>query len=132
MKKAEKLENVDFLERESYFSQHKVKKEQSNNSNNKNIKTKNKYIIIILIITAIALISAYGIARYKTLLNGNGTASIAKWSFKVTAGSSENLSIDLAKTRYENDIEKVDRTKVAPNTKGALEFNVNVNGDGSF
>lgn len=26
MKKAEKLENVDFLERESYFSQHKVKK----------------------------------------------------------------------------------------------------------
>lgn len=105
-----------------------MRKEQSNNSSNKNIKTKNKYIIIIFIIIAIALISAYGIARYKTLLNGNGTASIAKWSFKVTAGSSENLSIDLAQTRYENDTEKVDRTKVAPNTKGALEFNVNATG----
>lgn len=58
-------------------------------------------------------------------MNGNVRSSIAKLSFNVTTGSSENLSIDLAQTRYENDTEKVDRTKVAPNTKGALEFNVN-------
>ena len=45
-------------------------------------------IIIIFIITAIALISTYGIARYKTSLNGSGTASIAKWSFKVKSSGS--------------------------------------------
>ena len=127
MKKAERPENVDSLERESHFSRHKIKN-QSNNSNNENKKTKNKYIIIvILIIIAIALISAYGIARYRTSMNGNGIASVAKWSFNVTAGSSENLSIDLAKTRYENDTTKVDRSRVDPGTKGALEFNVNAN-----
>ena len=80
---------IFWRERESNFSRHKVKKNQSNNSNNKTIKTKNKYIIIIIfIITAIALISTYGIARYKTSLNGNGTASIAKWSFKVKSSGS--------------------------------------------
>ena len=44
--------------------------------------------------------------------------------FKITEKSSESLSIDLAKTRFENDNTEVDKTKVAPGTKGALEFNI--------
>lgn len=38
------------------------------------------------------------------------------------------MSIDLAQTRYENDTQKVERTKVAPGTKGAIEFNVDATG----
>ncbi len=111
-------------ERESHFSRHKVKKNQSNNSNNKNIKKINKYIIIIFIITAIALISTYGIARYKTSLNGNGTASIAKWSFKVKSSGSETLDIpDFSKTRTDGN-NKVASNKIAPGTSGEFQIEI--------
>ena len=83
---------------------------------NENINKKGLYkIIIILSICVIAvLIGGFAFARYITSLNGNTTAPIARWNFRVTAGSSENLQIDLAQTRYANDTTEVDRTKVAP------------------
>lgn len=84
-------------------------------------------IIIIIVVSIIALMG-FAYARYITIKNGNTEAPIAQWNFKVTAGSSQSLNIDLAQTRYANDTTEVDRTKVAPGTKGALILNVDATG----
>ncbi len=102
----------------------------TNETNNKNFKRKFKIvkaIIISIIIIATISLTGIGFAKYMTSLKGSSEVQIAKWNFKVTAGSSENLTIDLAKTRYENDTTEVDKTKVAPGTKGEIVFNIDGN-----
>ena len=86
-----------------------------------------KSFIIILMVLIVTLVG-FAYARYITSLNGNTQAPIARWNFNVTAGSSENLNIDLANTRFANDTTEVDRTKVAPGTAGALQLNINATG----
>ena len=88
------------------------------------INTKVKLIIIITIIITTIISIGIAYAKYVTTLIGNSQVQISKWNFKITEKSSESLSIDLAKTRFENDNTEVDKTKVAPGTKGALEFNI--------
>lgn len=96
------------------------------------IDTKEKKTIKFIIISAliILVISLIGVAfaRYVTELNGSTQAPIAQWNFNVTAGSSQSLNIDLADTRFANDTQEVDRTKVAPGTAGALQFNIDASG----
>lgn len=102
----------------------------TNETNNKNFKRKFKIvkaIMISIIIIAIISLTGIGFAKYITSLKGSSEVQIAKWNFKVTAGSSENLTIDLAQTRYENDTTEVDKTKVAPGTKGEIVFNIDGN-----
>ena len=72
---------------------------------NENVRKKISLKAIIILITVALIISGIGIAfaRYITSLNGNTQVQIAQWSFNVTAGSSQNLSINLADTRYAND-----------------------------
>ena len=96
----------------------------TNEINKKENKTIKFIVISILIIAVISLIG-FAFARYITRLNGNTQVQIAQWSFNVTAGSSQNLSVNLASTRYVNDTTEVDRSTVAPGTKGALVLNVN-------
>lgn len=101
---------------------------------NENVRKKISLKAIIILITVALIISGIGIAfaRYITSLNGNTQVQIAQWSFNVTAGSSQNLSINLADTRYANDTTEVDRTTVAPGTKGALVLNVNASREPSI
>ena len=84
-----------------------------------------KAIIIMILIGLIITVIGFAYARYITTKNGNTQVQIAQWSFNVTAGSSQNLSVNLASTRYVNDTTEVDRSTVAPGTKGALVLNVN-------
>lgn len=95
--------------------------------NKKEKKTIKLIIISVLIILVISLIGV-AFARYVTKLNGSTQAPIAQWNFNVTAGSSQSLNIDLADTRLANDTQEVDRTKVAPGTAGALQFNIDASG----
>lgn len=101
-------------------------KYENNRKTMKNGRRK-AFIILILIILIIAL-TGVAFARYITRLNGSTQVSIAKWNFKVTAGSSQSLDIDLAQTRLANDTQEVDRAKVAPGTIGALQLNINATG----
>ena len=96
--------------------------------NNEKKKSIFRMIIILVIITTIIGVVGFAYARYVTIKNGNTQAPIARWNFNVTAGSSENLNIDLANTRFANDTTEVDRTKVAPGTAGALQLNINATG----
>ena len=87
-----------------------------------------KAIIIITLIVSILTAAGFAYARYITRINGTAQAPIATWNFTVTAGSEQNLNIDLADTRLPNDTSQVDPTKVAPGTAGALILNVNGTG----
>ena len=88
-----------------------------------------KAIIIMILIGLIITVIGFAYARYIQTKNGNTQVQIAQWNFNVTAGSSQNLNIDLADTRYANDTTEVDRTTVAPGTKGALVLNIDATGN---
>ena len=92
------------------------------NSKKKSSSLKSVFWVIALV--AVLSLIGFAFARYITQLNGNTEAQIARWDFKVTAGSSQNLNIDLSQTRYANDTNEVNREKVAPGTSGALVLNV--------
>ncbi len=87
-----------------------------------------KFIIPIVILAIIIGLIGFAYAKYQTSLTGQAEEQIAKWNFKVTANSKENLNIDLAETRFENDTTEVDRAKVAPGTAGELILNVDATG----
>ena len=97
---------------------------------NENVKKKSfsKAIIAVVVLVLIVLGFGFAYARYITRLNGSTQVPIAQWNFKVTAGSSQSLDIDLSGTRFLDDTTEVDRTKVAPGTAGALQFNINATG----
>ena len=74
------------------------KEKQKSTTKQTATKTRNKPVIILLallLITAIAF-SMYAYAIYKTTLKGNGTATVAKWSFKVNGQTQTIPDIDLA------------------------------------
>ena len=91
-----------------------------------------KSVFLVMVVVAIISLIGFAFARYITRINGNAQVPIASWNFSVTAGSEENLSIDLADTRDANDNTEVDPTKVAPGTKGALVFNIDASRKSSF
>ena len=98
-------------------------------------KRKNKtirFIIISILIIAVISLIGFAFARYITRINGNAQVPIANWNFNVSAGSKENLNIDLAETREANENSEVDSTKVAPGTRGALVLNINASRKSSF
>lgn len=97
----------------------------TNEINKKENKTIKFIIISIILIITITPLIGFAFAKYITTKNGNTQVQIAQWYFNVTAGSSQNLSLNLAETRYKNDTTEVDRTTVAPGTRGALILNVN-------
>ena len=87
-----------------------------------------KVIIPLILIITIVVFAGLAYARYVTSKSGQTEVQIAQWNFNVTVGSSQSLNVDLADTRLANDTTEVDRTKVAPGTKGALALNVNATG----
>ena len=93
----------------------------------KKSKKKNILIAIELMLIAIIIFSMYAYSRYSSKVNGTGTATIAKWSFKVN-GQTETLeTINLADTMKTNNTVK--QGTVAPGTEGS--FNLEIDGSGS-
>ena len=104
------------------------KEKQKSTTKQTATKTRNKPIIILialLLITAIAF-SMYAYAKYKTTLKGNGTATVAKWSFKVNGQTQTIPDIDLA-TKMKK-VNNVAENKLAPGTEGSFELNLDATG----
>ena len=104
------------------------KEKQKSTTKQTATKTRNKPVIILLallLITAIVF-SMYAYAKYKTTLTGNGTATVAKWSFKVNGQTQTIPDIDLATTMKENN--NVVEGKLAPGTEGSFELNLDATG----
>ena len=104
------------------------KEKQKSTTKQTATKTRNKPIIILialLLITAIAF-SMYAYAKYKTTLTGNGTAQVAKWSFKVNGQTQTIPDIDLATTMKK--VNNVAENKIAPGTEGSFDLNLDATG----
>lgn len=91
---------------------------------------KRMVVIIILFILLIAAIitTIFANARYQSTLRGTGTASIAKWSFKLVDADTQTTDvIDLAVTRTDGS-DKVEEGKMAPGTYGEIEIGIDARG----
>ena len=82
-------------------------------------------LLALLLITAIAF-SMYAYAKYKTTLTGNGTATVAKWSFKVNGQTQTIPDIDLTKTMDSHN--NVAEGKIAPGTSGHFDLELDATG----
>ncbi len=104
------------------------KEKQKSTTKQTATKTRNKPVIILLallLITAIVF-SMYAYAKYKTTLTGNGTATVAKWSFKVNGQTQTIPDIDLATTMKK--VNNVAENKLAPGTEGSFDLNLDATG----
>ncbi len=104
------------------------KEKQKSTTKQTATKTRNKPVIILLallLITAIVF-SMYAYAKYKTTLKGNGTAQVAKWSFKVNGQTQTIPDIDLATTMKK--VNNVAENKIAPGTEGSFDLNLDATG----
>ena len=90
--------------------------------------TKKKKVIILFAIIAtlcLLLIGGQTFSKYMTEVRGVGTATVAKWDFKVNGSSEEVQTINLASTA---DIDSVRNNKIAPGTYGMFEINIDARG----
>ncbi len=99
--------------------------------NTDEIKKKNKILkvvaILIILILLVTLIR-YGWARYISSKEGDATAQVAKWSFKVVDGIPETEDVlDFAITRTDNNNE-VKEGKLAPGTYGEFKIEIDATG----
>lgn len=88
---------------------HKNQTKQTQQSNKKAIAI----ILALLLITAVVF-SMYAYSKYKTTLTRSGTATVAKWSFKVIDGDTTTANIlDFPITRTDTNTQ-VKEGKIAP------------------
>ena len=87
---------------------------------------KNWLIVIELILVVIVVFSIYAYSRYRSQLNGEGIATIAKWSFKVNGQKETIATINLADTMKTNNVIK--QGTVAPGTEGSFDFEIDGSG----
>lgn len=95
-----------------------------------NKKSNNTGVIILLAILLIAVL-AFGIwawSKYTSTLEGNGTATVAKWNFGTTT---ELTNLDLATTSGAtkfDTVQNVATDRIAPGTKGSFTVALNTTG----
>lgn len=74
----------------------------------------------------LAFLGGRSFSKYVSEIQGNGTAQIATWDFKVNNGKEEIQTIEL-KSKYDN--ETLSDNKIAPGTEGS--FDICIDGTGS-
>lgn len=90
--------------------------------------TKKKKLVILFAIIAglcLLLIGGQTFSKYFTEVRGVGTATVAKWDFRVNGSSEEVQTINLAST---TDIDSVRNNKIAPGTDGKFEIIIDATG----
>ena len=88
---------------------------------------KKKIVILFAIIAALCILFIGGqtFSKYFTEVRGTGTATVAKWDFKVNGSSEEVQHINLIST---TDIDSVRNNKIAPGTDGKFEIILDATG----
>ena len=99
------------------------------NNQTTKVKSKNKGAVVVLALALIVAIvlSMYAYSKYTSTLTGNGTSTVAKWSFKVNGQTQTIPDIELGETMdaHSNVADK----KLAPGTSG--HFDLILDGSGS-
>ena len=99
------------------------------NNQTTKVKSKNKGAVVVLALALIVAIvlSMYAYSKYTSTLTGNGTATVAKWSFKVNGQTQTIPDIELGETMDAHN--NVVTPKLAPGTSG--HFDLILDGSGS-
>ena len=99
------------------------------NNQTTKVKSKNKGAVVVLALALIVaiILSMYAYSKYTSTLTGNGTSTVAKWSFKVNGQTQTIPDINLGETMdaHSNVADK----KLAPGTSG--HFDLILDGSGS-
>ena len=97
------------------------KKLQKEKNTTKSTKNNIVGILLIIVLIVVTILSYYAYSRYTSTLTGNGTATVAKWSFIVKINSQEITdSFSLAQTRTDDKKDTIDPSTIAPGTNGIL------------
>ena len=97
------------------------------NNQTTKVKSKNKGAVVVLALIVAIVLSMYAYSKYTSTLTGNGTSTVAKWSFKVNGQTQTIPDIELGETMdaHSNVADK----KLAPGTSG--HFDLILDGSGS-
>ena len=97
------------------------------NNQTTKVKSKNKGAVVVLALIVAIVLSVYAYSKYTSTLTGNGTSTVAKWSFKVNGQTQTIPDINLGETMdaHSNVADK----KLAPGTSG--HFDLILDGSGS-
>lgn len=92
-------------------------------------KSKSNIVVILLILAVIAssILCYYAYSKYTSTLTGNGTATVAKWNFKVNGQTEQFTTINLAETIDRSN--NIAEGRIAPGTSGS--FDLELDGTGS-
>lgn len=80
-------------------------------------------LALVLALTSTCLLGGT-MAKYATEVTGTGSATVAKWSFKVNGETATMATVDLANTNYSN----VKSKTIAPGTKGSFDIELDASG----
>ena len=99
------------------------------NNQTTKVKSKNKGAVVVLALALIVaiILSMYAYSKYTSTLTGNGTSTVAKWSFKVNGQTQTIPDIELGETMDAHN--NVVTPKLAPGTSG--HFDLILDGSGS-
>ena len=97
-----------------------------NNEKSKISNTKPIVILLVLTLITATIFSMYAYSKYKTTLTGNGTATVAKLSFKVNGQTQTIPDIDLTQTMDTHN--NVAEGKIAPGTSGHFDLELDATG----
>ena len=97
------------------------------NNQTTKVKSKNKGAVVVLALIVAIILSMYAYSKYTSTLTGNGTSTVAKWSFKVNGQTQTIPDIELGETMDAHN--NVVTPKLAPGTSG--HFDLILDGSGS-
>lgn len=108
--------------------------ERNQNNQKKQIKSKSSVgstLLIIFLIVVIMVTSSIGLyawAKYTSSINGNATAQVAKWSFKLVDGVTETSDVIEFEFTRTDGYEHVAEGRLAPGTFGEFEIGIDARG----
>ena len=111
--------------KEKISSKKTVNLEQENLAKANTKSPKLTIVLLLLAIIILSIASFYAYSKYTRTLTGSGTATVAKWSFKVNGQTETIGNIDLGVTAYNNVADQ----RIAPGTSG--QFDLILDGSGS-
>jgi len=103
---------------------------KNQNDNQVQKRSTGSNVLIAVLILIMLATSAFGIfawARYQTSVQGEGTAQVAKWNFKVTGDKTQTEQIAFPVTRTDENTTVAIGT-MAPGTYGEIPMEIDVTG----
>ena len=104
-----------------------MEKQRESQAQKKSVGTNALIIVLILIMLATSAFGIFAWARYQTSIEGESTAQVAKWSFKVNGNGTQTEQVSFLMTRTDSNNTVVSGT-IAPGTYGEIPIEIDVTG----